>query len=94
MARLNIVSREVAGVEGKNPPDAVDVHRRRKFGVMDFASQNLVNRRRIRQYRRESLDLLQLAQGGCDVPELGDVLQGEIYSIGGGEQRCDNLDVL
>ena len=42
MNRLDVVAREVLGIERQNPADTMDVHRRHQLCVVDLTSQNAV----------------------------------------------------
>ena len=65
-----------------------------------------VDRRRIRQHRQEPLYFFEFGKRECDcksqavaghgprgdIPELRDILQGEIYRLGGSRQSGDAFD--
>ena len=42
MNRLDVVAREVLGIERQNPADTMDVHRRHQLCVVDLTSENAV----------------------------------------------------
>jgi hypothetical protein len=72
MNGLNAVTREVIGIEGENPADTVDVHRRHELCIVYLDSQNImldhqalpfrIDSGRVRQDRQELLDFLQFNQ--------------------------------